>query len=529
MKVFAVVLVLAVASCAARPPQGAESPGPARDVLRFGLSFEPRSVNPIFNDLTPALFVDRLFNDPLFDHDGHGALVPLLARRVPTLANGDISRDGKTITIRLRPGVRWHDGAPFTSADVRFSWQAMMDPKNDVGSREGVDEIADIGTPDPLTAVIHLHRPDATAIPLALPELIPEHLLRGTDINHAAFNSAPVGTGPFRFVKWKHGDFIEFAANDDYYLGKPKIGALRVIFIPKAATAALMLKTGELDIATLDEESYRQIYGSPQVAFSVAPARRTSMFFLNVTRPALQDVRVRHAISYLVDRASIAKAESFERDAPKIANGFVGPGTLGYDSAAPAAPYDPKRAARLLDEAGWKLGPDGFREKDGRRLTLEFLAIAGSPNTEELLAQSMLRSAGIESFLKTYSREMAFAPEHSGGIIARGNFDIFFASYSYRFDPDSSWLFTCAQVEPKGFNESRYCNPHLDALEVAGRGTYDPSLRRRYYAEIQQVLNEDQPVIFLSWPMDVTGINPSLKKAFEPDGTFNDRIEQWSF
>jgi peptide/nickel transport system substrate-binding protein len=257
-----------VAGCTpAQPGSGGEAAGATR--LRYALGGEPRSLNPIFNDLvTSSLEANALYDDPLWVRDERGRLVPRIAVRIPTRANGDISPDGETVTVHLRHDVRWQDGAPFTSADVQFSWQAVMDPRNNVGSLEGFDQVARIDTPNAYTVVAHLKRPYARAVPAAFPPLLPAHLLRHVALNSASFNIAPIGTGPYKVVAWKHGDLLDLVANDLYYRGKPKIGRLVVRFVPNTTTRAITLKTGEIDLAALDRDSYRQTAGAPNFGMS---------------------------------------------------------------------------------------------------------------------------------------------------------------------------------------------------------------------------------------------------------------------
>jgi peptide/nickel transport system substrate-binding protein len=409
--------------------------------------------------------------------------------------------------------VKWQDGAPFTSADVRFSWEAVMNPHNNVGSREGYDRVTRIDTPDPYTAVVHLTSPYVLAVPRSLPGMIPAHLLRGTDLNTGPFNSAPIGTGPFKVVAWKRGDSVELVANPTYYRGKPKLAAIRVMFVHSAATRAVMLATRELDLAELDRDAYRQLARTAHAQVTVAPENSLSLYFLNVTRPNLRDVRVRRAIALAIDRRALVRAGAFADDVDTLASGIAGPGSFAYDAQRPQAPFDPKRAAQLLDAAGWHLGPDGIRVRDGRRLSLQIAQIAGATsfNADNTFVQAMLHAVGIEIDIKTYSAELIFAPAAAKGILAVGTFDLFHSAYFNGFDPDSSWYLTCARVEPQGYNESRYCNPHLDALEYRALLTDNIAQRKRLYAAIDATIRADVPIVMCVWPKAVYASNPALR------------------
>jgi peptide/nickel transport system substrate-binding protein len=517
---------LCLAGCAA-----GSAPAAGNGRLRLAVSSQPRSLNPIFNDtLTVVQELNRLYDDPLWTYDADGRLIPRIAARVPSIANGDISPDGRTIVVRLRHDVKWQDGVPFTSADVRFSWQAMMDPKNNVGSRDGIDRILTIETPDPFTAVVHMRAAYARAVPYSFPPLIPEHALRGADLNTSPFNAAPIGTGPFRVVAWKRGDYIDLAANDAYYLGRPKLRTIRVNDVPAANTRVIMLKTGEIDLAELNAEGYRQVKNAPNVKVEVYPSRSTFEFFLNVTRPNLTDVRVRRAIAYALDRAALGRSSSYDGYPDTLANGYNDPGSFAYDPGLAPVPYDPAQAARLLDAAGWHLASDGFRWKDGRRLTLQLVTRSGASGEEatNTRAQAMLHAAGIDAQLKAYSNELVFAPASAGGVLATGTFDLFYASYENSFDPDSSWILTCRRREPAGYNESRYCNPALDRLEALGLSTFDPGRRKAYYRQIDRIVQDEMPIVFVAWPKIAYGMSVRLRGFAFNGNAANWNAYQWS-
>lgn len=162
-----------------------------------------------------------------FVFDEHGNAVPSLCLEVPTKANHLISPDGKALTFKLRHGVLWHDGAPFTSADVAFTVRTILDPKTNVLSREGWDLIARVDTPDRYTAVFHLRKPFAAFLnrfftPIDNPAILPEHLLRGKDVNHAAYNALPVGLGPFKYVRWSRGNDVVMEAFERWWGGAPR-------------------------------------------------------------------------------------------------------------------------------------------------------------------------------------------------------------------------------------------------------------------------------------------------------------------
>ncbi|MBC5803272.1 MAG: hypothetical protein GIX03_09845, partial [Candidatus Eremiobacteraeota bacterium] len=222
--------------------------------MRIAMVASPNTLNPLLSTQEQEQAAEVLAFDPLIAADPQGHDVPVLAARVPTLENGDISRDGLAITYHLRHGVVWQDGAPFSSHDVAFSWRAVMNPNSTIVTRHGYDDVARVDTPDRYTAVFRLKRPFAPAVHTffaasdAPYDILPAHLLeRYKSLNGLAFNSSPIGTGPFRVVRWLRGDHIEYVANDRYFLGKPKLRRIVWHFVPDENTIVEQMRAHEID------------------------------------------------------------------------------------------------------------------------------------------------------------------------------------------------------------------------------------------------------------------------------------------
>ncbi len=489
----------------------------ARATLRMISGTEPLTLNPILLTTAQDDEVFALFSDLLVVSDDRGGISPQLAARVPTLQNGDISKDGLSIAYHLRHGVKWHDGVPFTSKDVRFSWEAVMNPRNNVASRTGYDLVQRVELPDDYTAIFRLKRRYAPAV-LSLfgggsnCRLIPEHLLgKESSLNQVDFNQHPVGTGPFKVVSWKRGQSLELAANDDYFLGKPKLSRIVVQFVPSSTTAGIMLRTHETDLARLDSATYREVRDDPGIRVVLTPQFAFIALQLNVSRPALHDVRVRRALAYAIDRASIVEKDTFGTG--QVADGDLGPISWAHSDEVTHYPFDPAKAKALLDEAGWKTGPDGIRQKDRKRLELEMVEATGGTtgHNEDVQVQQMLHDVGIVLTIKGYAPSLVFAPASQGGVLPSGNYDAYISGWIGGADPDNASNFTCAAISPAGQNSMRYCSRTLDAAESEALGTYDLAARKRAYAEIERILSEDLPMIFLYWPKGRFGMNRALR------------------
>ncbi len=231
--VICAILLTAVSGCS---KTGAPSSARSDGVLRIAVPQDPKTLNPILTSSTIDASVQRLMFEPLISADAQGREVPILAAQVPSIENGGISRDGLTIMYHLRPNLHWSDGVPLTSKDVAFSWTAVMNPDNDVVSRHGYDDIARVDIPGDTTVVVHLRAPLASFVNTFFAEsdspydVLPAHVLeRYPNLNQIPFNDRPdVVDGPFKFVRWLHGDRVTLAANDSFFMGKPKLRGIEV-------------------------------------------------------------------------------------------------------------------------------------------------------------------------------------------------------------------------------------------------------------------------------------------------------------
>jgi peptide/nickel transport system substrate-binding protein len=474
-------------------------PPPTHHRVVIAYSREPRTLDPVLETgAVQTLIMDLVF-DPLLQYDDHGRWIPALALAEPTIANGGITQGGKRITFHLRRGVRWHDGAPFTARDVKFTYEAYLNPRNDVGSREQFVSIAAIATPDPYTVVFTLHHPTASFLSDILSAIVPEHILgRGPNINHAPFNGNPVGTGAYRFVSWKRSDHLVLRANADYWRGRPAIADLAVAFIPNQQTLLTQMRTREADVWWMADTSLlAQIRALPRTRVSVRPIRSWGELGMNLHDPILADIRVRRAIAHALDiRSFNARATHAAFSISAIPEAIFG---WAYDPRVQLPRYDPAASARLLDAAGWHRNADGIRRRGGVPLQLllvtrndrEYLRIVAS------LVQDALRAQGIIVQQKLYPATLLVETAADGGILARGQFQLELDAYITNPDPDPSWLLACSEIPPAGYNYWHYCSPRSDALLAAARATYARPERSRDYAALQERLAEDIPSIDL--------------------------------
>ena len=508
--------------------------------LRIAIQRSPNTLNPLLTANTTEQLVNRFHSSILVTVSADGKTqVPELAAEVPTTANGGISADGLTITYKLRKGVKWHDGVPFTSKDVKFSWQAMMNNANNVNSRVGYEEVKSVDTPDESTVVFHLKRVFAPFVNTVFAEsdnvyaIVPEHILaKYPDINRVPYNESPVGTGPYKVARWVRGDHIELVANDDYFLGKPKIRTIIVREIPDENTSLNALRSKDIDwIFQASPNLFNALKAIPDVKVVLNEKPQTLGLQMNTSRKPLDDVRVRRAISYAVDKQALVdkntggSAVVAWADQPEF--------SWSYEPDVTKYPPDPAKAKQLLAEAGFTAGPDGMMRKGGQPLSLQ-LSYNVENATRRLVAtqiQAMLKQAGIDAQIKAYPANLLFATYGQGGIMTTGKFDLVVSGWVAGIDPDDHSLYQCDQIprpgHPDGVNYSRYCNKDMDAAQKAALGSNDEATRKKAYSTIQKLLARDVPEDYIWYPKQLQPINPAFKNFTPNPVSENWNAYQW--
>jgi peptide/nickel transport system substrate-binding protein len=498
------------------------------DTAVVQLSQEPDSLDPFLSAMNVTTTVSTLFYSGLVSLDDRGDWIPDLATRVPTVANGDVTLagGGMRVTYHLRPHVRWHDGKPLTSKDVAATWQLLLNPKFPTLSVAGYERIARVETPDPLTAVVVYKTPYAPYLEL-LPFVLPAHLIdaRGADPAHGAWNRAPMGTGPYVFVGWVNGDRLVAKANPDYFRGKPGIPRIEVRFVNNEDSAFQMWRAGEVDLlqsAPPTEYDFLQAQAPGRVF--VTPSSTWEHLLFNLDSPVLKDVTVRRAIAHLIDRQQLDAAAYGGVFQPAWSD--VPTFSWAYDPKVEKRyPYDPAEAGRLLDAAGWKRGPDGVRQKDGRPLALRLVTTSDKPSRSRAaqIWRRQWHDAGLALSIESAPGNVVFGSARSHGKLASGDFELALVAGVSRPDPDASFRWRSDQVPPEGQNRARYRSPVVDRLLDEGQRTIDPVARKPIYHRIAEQLSQDLPMVpLLTWSsIDVTS---ERLKGFRPNPTLRGNL-----
>ncbi len=498
--------------------------------LRVATQRSPNTLNPILSANTTEGFINRLSFDTLLTVDGRTKqTVPDLATEVPTEQNGGISKDGLTITYHLHSGVKWHDGVPFTSKDVKFTWQAMMNNANNVNERVGYEDVKSVDTPNDTTVVFHLKHKFAPFVNTVFAEsdspvcIIPEHLLaKYPNLNQIPFNQQPIGTGPFKVARWVRGDHIELVANDDYFRGKPKLRSIVVREIPDENTSLNALRSHDVDwIFEASPELYKQLKTLSGINLLLNDQPQWMGMAINTSRTPLNDLRIRHAIAYAVDKTSLVDKNT--GGSAVVAWADQAPFMWAYEPNVTKYPHDVAKAKALLAAAGYTPGPNGLVQKGGQPLQLQ-IAYNVENATRRLVAvqvQSMLKDAGIDSVIKAYPANLYFATYGQGGILTNGKYDLAIHGWIAGADPDDHSLFECDQIprpsHPDGVNYTRYCNKsEMDPAQTAALSSYDENARKKAYSQIQKLLARDVPEDFIWFPRQAQPTVPEFK-GFAPN------------
>jgi peptide/nickel transport system substrate-binding protein len=459
--------------------------------------------------------------------DDKAQAFPWMLTQLPSMDNGDISADGKVITMRLRDDLVWSDGTPLTSADFKFTYDMYLNPANAVSSTYPYDQIETLETPDAQTVVMTFAEPFAAWLTnIFWRGILPAHVLGPAfeadgNIDQAEWNKNPtVGCGPFVLTEWESGSFARFVANDNYWLGRPKIDEIFFRFVPDDASQVAALKAGDGDLGTF--MAFSDIPGLQEVGITIITANsgynEGIYMYLHEEKghPGLKDLAVRKAIALATDRFSLNKDLLLGLTVPAVTDWD---NTPWVDPSLQPWPYDPEQAKQLLDDAGWvDSNGDGVRDKDGVELVFDYGTTTREIRKDtQAVLQQQLEAVGIKVNLLNYESDLFFETYGNGGPAAVGDLDLIEYSDSPDFpDPDAAaWL--CSEIPsdeyPDGVAASQICDETLDGLFQLQRTQVDFATRQKTFQQITKHIFENVYWLGLWQDPDAFAIGTRLKNV----------------
>jgi peptide/nickel transport system substrate-binding protein len=485
-----VALLIALASGTATLAQDSS----AGNMMVVAFDKEPDTLNPYATSTLSAKEINvvegfHVTNDKM-------EYTPRLVQRVPTISNVGVTiTNGKmAVTWRLKPGLKWSDGQPVTSADAAFTYKAMTDPTFRVDSRAGWPLIDSIKTPDPLTVAVTFSQPYTAYVDL-FRYLLPKHILEGKDLNtYTPYNRSPVTTAPYVLERWVVGQYLIVAANPhfrDAAQGLPRIKRIMYRFVPNANTRINMLRAGQAHVAwAVPFDQIKDLQSAPGVNVIVHPLNAWMHFDFNLRKPIFQDVRLRQAVAYAIDKDAIVS---------QVLGGLgkaAGPPITPLSWAHHATSYnqykfDQAKARALLAEAGWRPGPDGIMQKDGRPFAFNNCHNIGDATQERVqqVMQAMLRQVGMSMEIRNYS------PTVYGGIRFRGECDTLFHRWIVPATPGLARFYGSDAMPPNGLNQVFYLNNEFDDVIKEAESTVERTRARTLFFRAQEILARDLPTI----------------------------------
>jgi peptide/nickel transport system substrate-binding protein len=567
------IAMLFLAACAGQPAQPEETEAQtgvtptatptgrgAGDTLRILHPQAPTTLNPHLTQAIKDREASRITYEPLASFDKDGNLVPFLAAEIPSLENGGVAADHKSVTWKLKQDVKWSDGEPFTADDVLFTYEFVSNPEANASSAANYEVIEDIHIIDPYTVKINFKDANpAWAVPFVGIQgcIIPRHVFEpfnGPNVAEAPANTLPVGTGPYRVVE------PGIKPQEVLFLGTQLVETNKIVFEPNpyfrevdkpffsriefrgggtADEAARLVQEGEVDYAydlvRLDPAKLAELETAEQGRLVPNFLPRVERILLNRTdpnretadgersslefpHPFFSDKKVRQAFAHAIDREAIA--ELYGPAGRPTTNNLVAPPP--YNSPNTFYEFDLEKAKALLDEAGWRdTDGDGTRDKDGVEMKVTFQTTVGAAVQQtRLIVKEALESIGVEVELKTVDSGIMFGPGAANPDSApRFNADMQeFAARSSSPDPSSymQW-WTCSRIPQKAndwrvvLNFERWCSPEYDALYQQSTTEMDPEKRRQIFIQMNDLLIEDVVMIPLVHLADAQGVNRAIE------------------
>jgi peptide/nickel transport system substrate-binding protein len=520
-KGFLVAIALMMSSFAAKAQE-------AGGTLAFLVQPEPPTLASYVSTSGPIGLVMPKVYEGLFDYDNDGKMVPMLAESY------EMSADGKTVTFKLRKNVRWHDGKPFTSADVKFTILEVLKKVHPRGPNS-FREVSRIDTPDDHTAIFHLDNPAPymmRSFSAYESPMVPMHLLEGQDVKSASLANNPVGTGPFKFVEWKKGQYIRLDKNEDYWQeGLPYLDRIVGRFIPDASTRTAAMENGEVmyaaynAIPNIDAVRLKERDDIGVTTDGYSMINPMALIEFNTIEGPFVDPAIRRAISTAIDRRFMIDTIFFGYGKPATSALSSNFKATNLHAAMPNYPEtgDVAAANAMLDAAGYAKDANGVR----MRAVLDIIPYGEDWRRAGEYLKQVMGDIGIEVELR-YEDVPTWLKRVYHNYDFEMNINYFYQLPDPVLGVHRHYGTNQIRQGTHFVNSSRYSNPELDALLDSGSKEPDAAKRTATYKEVQEILAQDMPVVNLFELEFLTVYNTELKGAYgSAMGAYGSFREAW--
>ncbi len=496
----------------------------------IGFSQEPTNFHPLMLAIEVDQGVHWNLFSPLWGVDDKGNFTPQLAAEVPTVENGGISADGLNWKIKLREGVKWHDGQPFSADDVKFSLDLLNNKDFKANRRAGHELLRDIKVVSPTEITWRMEKVYAPYVSiLAWTFIVPKHILeKETDVNSSNFAANPIGTGAFKWSERVPGDHITLKANPDYFGDGPHVETIVFKYIPDLTVLYTQFQTGDIDYIGLqgitpDHYEEAKKLADRNVLAVALPFIENIAF--NLGKPVFKDKAVREALYYAMDKQAIIDAIYY--GLPRPTESYLPYEAAAFNPDLPKQSYDIEKAKKILDDAGWKPGDDGIRAKDGVRLAFINSTTAGNhvrEQAQQLLQQSW-KEIGAEMTIQNFPPAVMW-----GDNWMQSKFDSAMVGIGFMIGPDADTTdyFHSRSINAQGGNGQNTCqyvNPEVDKLLGEAANTVDQAKRNEIYKKQQELVRADLPYLPIFQYAMVEGTKKGLE-GYKPN--VNTQTNTWN-
>lgn len=423
----------------------------------------------------------------------------------------EIREDGLVIIFYLRKNIRWHDGKPFTAEDVKFTYEKLIDPEVRTPYSGDFLKIKSLEVQDPYTVKVNYKEPFSPALSSWGMWIMPKHILKDEDLNTTSYGRHPIGTGPYKFLRWKTAERIDLVANEDYFEGRPRIDRYIYRIIPDTATMFLELQAEGVDMMGLSPLQYRRQTDNRFFRAHYNKFRYPSFGYTylgyNLLDDRFKDKKVREALNLAVDKQELI--DGILMGLGRVCTGPFVPESWAYNKEVEPSPYNPQKAKQMLTEAGWgDTDGDGWLDKNGK--IFEFTILTNQGNDLRRWATEIIQRRLAEVGVKVKPKIVEWSVFITE-FINKKRFEAVLLGWGLSRDPDGYDIWHSSKTKEGEFNFISYKNEEIDRLIEEGRRTFDQDRRARIYQKVHRILYEEQPYLFL-WVADSL---PIVHKRFK--------------